>query len=135
MDLILSNYTFNYSMQTRWKDMDSFRHVNNATFLTYIEDARISMFNRWNIQDKKQSIIVASITISYHKQLKHPSHIIIGQKISKIGKTSFDISFGIFLDCDVNYPVATGIVTCVCFDYMQNIPVAVYSTIKDDYKK
>ena len=135
MDLILSNYTFNYSMQTRWKDMDSFQHVNNSAFLTYIEDARISMFNRWSIQDKKQSIIVASISIAYHKQLKHLSHIIIGQKISKIGKTSFDISFGIFLDCDANDPVATGIVTCVCFDYMQNIPVSVYSAIKDDYKK
>ena len=135
MDLILSNYTFNYSMQTRWKDMDSFRHVNNATFLTYIEDARISIFNRWNIQDKKQSIIVASITISYHKQLKHPSHIIIGQKISKIGKTSFDISFGIFLDCDVNYPVATGIVTCVCFDFDKQKKQPVYDLIKNDFNK
>ena len=135
MALMLSNYIFNYSLQTRWKDMDSFQHVNNVVFLTYIEDARISMFNRWNIQDKKQSIIVASIKVDYHKQLKHPSSIIIGQKISRIGNTSFDISSGIFLDCDTNYPIATGIVTCVCFDYMKNIPVPVYSAIKDDYKK
>ena len=66
---MLSDYFFHYPMQTRWKDMDSFRHINNATFLTYIEDARISMFNHWNIKDEKQSIIIASITMDYHRQL------------------------------------------------------------------
>ena len=88
-----------------------------------------------NKQEVQKSIIVASIKADYHKQLKHPSSIIIGQKISRIGNTSFDISFGIFLDCNTKHPIATGIVTCVCFDYMQNIPVPVYSAIKDDYKK
>ena len=121
-------------MQTRWKDMDSFRHVNNATFLTYIEDARISMFNHWKIQDERKSIIIASITMDYHRQLKHPSSIIIGQKISRIGNTSFDISSGVFIDGEVE-PIATGMVTCVCFDYIENVPVAVYDTIKNDYKK
>ena len=121
-------------MQTRWKDMDSFRHVNNATFLTYIEDARISMFNHWKIQDERKSIIIASITMDYHRQLKHPSSIIIGQKISRIGNTSFDISSGVFIDGEVE-PIATGMVTCVCFDYIKNVPVAIYDTIKNDYKK
>ena len=129
----ISDYNLNYSMHTRWKDMDSFQHINNAAFLTYIEDARISMFNRWNINDVKKSIIVASLKINYHIQLKHPCRIIIGQQISRIGNTSFDISFGIFIDGN-NSPISTGMVTCVCFDYNKNLPVPVFSEIKKDYK-
>ena len=45
----LDNYPFHHNVQTRWKDLDAFRHVNNAVFLTYIEDARILLLKRWNI--------------------------------------------------------------------------------------
>ena len=129
----LSDYYINYSMHTRWKDMDSFQHINNAAFLTYIEDARIALFNRWNINDIKNSIILASLKIDYHIQLKHPSRIIIGQKIYHIGNTSFDIGFGIFMEGN-NSPVSTGIVTCVCFDYNKNVSVPVYPEIRKDFE-
>tara|TARA_Y100000590_G_C15737835_1_gene1019203 strand:- start:2822 stop:3172 length:351 start_codon:yes stop_codon:yes gene_type:complete len=113
--------------------MDSFQHINNAAFLTYIEDARIALFNRWNINDIKNSIILASLKIDYHIQLKHPSRIIIGQKIYHIGNTSFDIGFGIFME-DNSSPVSTGIVTCVCFDYNKNVAVPVYPEIRKDFE-
>ena len=31
-----------------------FTHTNNSTFLTYIEDARISLFNRWKLNNKEK---------------------------------------------------------------------------------
>ena len=65
----LSNYPFHYKLQTRWKDMDAFGHVNNAVFLSYIEDARITFFKRWNLSDKKRSIIMASAKIDYIRQI------------------------------------------------------------------
>ena len=48
-NVILEDYPFRHEVQTRWKDMDVFGHVNNANYLTYIEDARISMFNHWAV--------------------------------------------------------------------------------------
>ena len=86
----IANYPQHYEFKTRWKDMDSFGHVNNAVFLTYIEDARIMYFKRWNITEKKRSLIVASIKIDYLRQIEHPSDLIVGQKISRIGYSSFD---------------------------------------------
>ena len=90
-------------------------------------------FERWNLQSKEKSIIIAAAKINYYHQLKHPADIIVGQKVSRIGNKSFDISSGIFIK-DLSQLVATSIITCVCFNYNENKSVSVYSEIKADYK-
>ena len=114
--------------------MDSFGHVNNAVFLTYIEDARITFFKRWNLCDNKKSIIIASIKMDYLRQMGHPANLIVGQRISRIGRKSFDIESAIFIQNKAE-PVASAIVTCVCFDYEKNQSVPVYLEIIEDYNK
>ena len=130
----LSDYTLKYEMDTRWRDLDAFQHVNNAEYATYIECARVDLFKRWNIQgiNKGKSIIMASLKIDYIKQLNHPSSLIIGQKISRLGKTSFDIESIIFTNEDA---VCAALVVCVCFDFDLQRPVEVYNSIRSDYKK
>ena len=129
----ITDYSQHYELKTRWKDIDSFGHVNNAVFLTYIEDARIMYFKRWNITEKKRSLIVASIKIDYLRQIGHPSDLIVGQKISRIGNSSFDIQSAIFLNNDPK-PAANSVVSCVCFDYQQSKSVPVYDEIKADFQ-
>ena len=45
-------YKFSINMETRWRDLDSFQHVNNAVFATYFENASNrfvkSVENDWN---------------------------------------------------------------------------------------
>ena len=43
--ITLKDFPFHHPLKTRWRDLDAFRHVNNATFLSYIEDARIFFSN------------------------------------------------------------------------------------------
>ena len=129
----ITDYPQHYEFKTRWKDIDSFGHVNNAVFLTYIEDARIMYFKRWNVTEKKRSLIVASIKIDYLRQIEHPSDLIVGQKISRIGNSSFDIQSAIFLNNDPK-PTANSVVSCVCFDYEQSKSVPVYDEIKADFQ-
>ena len=77
--LQLKNFPFHHPVNTRWKDLDAFRHINNASFLSYIEDARIVLLKRWNINYSEKSLIVASVKIDYLKQVNHPSSLIVGQ--------------------------------------------------------
>ena len=129
----ITDYPHHYELKTRWRDIDSFGHVNNAVFLTYIEDARILFFRRWKITEMKKSLIVASIKIDYLQQIDHPSDLIVGQKISRIGNSSFDIQSAIFLNNDPK-PAANSVVSCVCFDYEQSKSVPVYDEIKADFQ-
>ena len=130
----LSDFPFHYDFQTRWKDMDIFGHVNNAVFLTYVEDARITFFKRWNVYGKERSIILASAKIEYLRQINHPSKLIIGERISRIGRKSFDIEASVFIR-DEKEPVVSSMVTCVCYDYAKNESLPVYSEIIADYQK
>ena len=84
----ISDFKFHYELNTRWKDMDVFGHVNNAVILTYIEDARITFFKRWNLKIQKKALILASVKIDYLHQITHPSNLIVGQRISRIGNKS-----------------------------------------------
>jgi acyl-CoA thioester hydrolase len=130
----LKDFSFQHSLKTRWKDLDAFGHVNNAVFLSYVEDARILFFKRWKINYKERSLIVASAKIDYIKQLKHPTDITIGQKVSRIGTKSFDIKSAIFNQNNHLEPYCITTVTSVCFDFLNNKTVEVYSDIKKDYE-
>ena len=131
----LTNFPFHVNIQTRWRDLDAFGHVNNAVFATYIETARGTLFKRWSLpfDGTGKSLIVASMTINYLKQLKHPSNIIVGLKINKIGNTSFNIESYIFNERDTKNPIATSNVVIVCFDFDNQKPVPVFSQILKDY--
>jgi len=132
--LNLTDFSFQHSMKTRWRDLDAFRHVNNATFLSYIEDARILFFKRWNINLKEKSLIVASVKIDYINQLEHPATIVIGQKVSRLGNKSFDIQSAVFKKSNLEL-ICSSIVTSVCYDFTNNKTVEIFDEIKNDYQK
>ena len=131
----LSDYSLKYELETRWRDLDAFQHVNNAEYATYIESARVDLFKRWGIEgsNKGKSIIMASLKIDYLAQLKHPTPLIIGQKVSRVGSTSFDIESVIFNQDEK--PICVALVVAVCFDFDRQRPLGVYDSIKDDFNR
>ena len=128
-----SDYTFHHRTKTRWKDLDAFQHINNAVFVSYFEDARIAFFERWNLEPHGKSLIVAKVIVNYYKQLLHPSDFLIGQKVSRVGNTSFDIQSTMFNTKDE--VISEALITCVCFDFDQQIKQPVYDLIKNDLNK
>ena len=132
IDIKLDDFPFHHTIKTRWRDLDAFRHVNNATFLSYIEDARILFFKRWGINLKEKSLIVASVKIDYINQLKHPSNIIIGQKVSRLGTKSYDIQSAVF-EKESKLLICCSTITSVCYDFINKKTVPIYKEIIDDY--
>ena len=130
----ITNFKFQHSLKTRWKDSDAFRHINNAVYLSYIEDARLELLRRWKITQDGKSVIVASVKIDYYKQVIHPTELIIGQRVSRIGNKSFDITSVVF-NKNTNECICKSIITIVCFDFSINQTVPVYEKIKQDYNK
>jgi len=111
-----------FEMVTRWNDMDSMGHINNSVFLTYLESARIDLFKKLEFKDVP--FIMASIKLDYLKQIKHPSKLKIGSKISRLGNKSFDIMSEIFVNNDLE-PAAKATITCVCYDYIKQTTIPV----------
>jgi acyl-CoA thioester hydrolase len=122
-----SDFKSFFDMKTRWKDMDALGHINNATFLTYLESGRIELVKKWDF--KKPPFIQASTKIDYLRQLSHPASLQIGQKISRVGHKSFDILTGIFEEGEEKL-VAQAVTTLVGFDYESQKTVSVPEVIR-----
>ena len=126
----LKGFYFQHKIETRFRDLDAFNHINNAVFLTYFENARKTFFKRWDVNLQEKSLIVASIKIDYLQQLKHPSELIVGQKISRIGSKSFDILSVLFHN-EIQICVAT--TTIVCYNFIDKTTVPLFAEIKKDF--
>lgn len=90
--------TFRYktTVEIRFADLDAFGHVNNATYLTYIEVARTKYWKqiiKWNW--KKTGIVIREANISYIKPIVWGDKIFIYVRTSKIGNSSFDVEYKI----------------------------------------
>ena len=130
--LKINDFYFTHEIQTRFRDIDAFKHVNNAVFFSYFEDARRSFFERWYINLKERSLIVASVKIDYIHQVTHPSNCIIGQRVSRLGNTSFDILSILFCN-DKQASIST--TTIVCYDFLKNKSISLYPEIINDFNK
>ncbi|HVT37131.1 MAG TPA: thioesterase family protein [Nevskiaceae bacterium] len=113
-------------IDTRWGDLDTLGHVNNAVFFTFDESARLDYFGQMFGNDPKfwkdYGIILASIGCDFIAQLHHPSTLDIGLRIARIGRSSMTSQAGMFVG---NKLVAVSRGTIVWFSYLQqkSLPV------------
>ena len=65
--------------------------------------------------------------------MKHPSSLIVGQKVSRVGNKSFDIQSAVFIKGN-SEPACISTITSVAFNFKLNQTVKVYQEIIDDYE-
>jgi len=108
-------------IEIRFVDIDVFNHVNNATFLTYFEQARIKYFDDvadWSYDWSKKGVIVARAEINYVLPVHFRDNIVIYTSCSRIGNKSFDLQYQMFRVKDGHEQlVADCITVMVAFDY------------------
>jgi acyl-CoA thioester hydrolase len=80
--------------------MDGLRHINHASYLTYMETVRLDLYRRIGHKlerwDQIDSSILVAMKVNYIEQAVHPSTFEIGQRIIRIGIKSYDILTAIF---------------------------------------
>jgi acyl-CoA thioester hydrolase len=81
---------FSIELDVRWGDIDSFGHVNNATFLAYLEECR----SRWmdsvpcHWQDGESGPVVANVNINFRRPVHWPQRLIVTLKPDSPGRSS-----------------------------------------------
>ena len=125
-----------YDMETRWYDEDMLGHINHGTAVAYFEDARVRHAHDIGLfpyDTDKFPFIVASMTFSFLKQIKHPKNLTVGLKISRIGGKSFDYEYGLFMENDEECAISCNM-TMVCFDFLNQKSVQVFDEIKKEFR-
>ncbi len=84
---------FSYRMDVRWRELDALGHVNNAQYLSYVEETRVQWFNAMqdNWQAEHSAPIVAGIHVDFRKPLLWPERIDVHLLATKKGTKSVTI--------------------------------------------
>lgn len=89
-----------------WSDMDAFKHVNNAIYFRYFENARIAYFEQVGLIAFKEETqigpILASTSCDFRVPLTFPDTIQIGARIESIRPRTFKMKYAVYsegLDC------------------------------------
>lgn len=92
-DSILSGFPVHSEITVLWGDEDSFAHVNNVAYLRWCETGRVEYLRRMGLfpelPPNRLGPIIASVTCHYRRQLKYPDTVIVGTRVTSIGKSSF----------------------------------------------
>ncbi len=82
------------TLDARWRDLDAFNHVNNANYLTYIEEARLQWLTQipgpWS--DAHAMPVLAASTVNYRQPIGWPAQLRIELRCTRLGNSSLTLA-------------------------------------------
>ena len=111
-------------LEVRFRDIDAFRHVNNAAFFTYIEQARIRyLIDTLRLEAvERLPLILAAVQIDFRAPILFGQTAEIGTRVDWIGTTSLSMSHEIDAAGRLAAEARTVLVT---YDYESERPIRV----------
>jgi len=115
------SFEFTTSIDVRYNDIDSYGHVNNALYGTYIEEARIDYLTTvvgGETADitgagEETGIVVANLELDFERPIQLGDEVTVGVRVPRLGESSFPFEYEIRTTDDV---AATGETTMVAYD-------------------
>ncbi len=107
-------------LRVRFGETDMAGHVNNAVYLSYLEEARIQFLSDV-LQLDGMPLILASAQMDFISQVFFPEEITVETGVSRMGRSSFDIVHRLYRE-PAHQLALSSVVTIVYFDYEQQKP-------------
>ena len=77
-------------IEIRWRDVDAFRHVNNAVYASYLEECRDEVFEQAleGVGDP-WDFVLARVAINFRRELTQEDDIVVvGCAVERVGNSS-----------------------------------------------
>ncbi len=82
-----------HELEVRWRDLDAYDHVNNASYLTFLEEARLRWFRTlpepWRTTTAEP--VVARIETSFKQPINYPARLLVRLSTVRVGNSSLAI--------------------------------------------
>ena len=108
----MTSQTHRTDIQVRFADSDALGHINNASFATYAEMARLEFLS--TLGESVQRMILANLVIDFRRQVLVTDAVHVDSWVEKLGNTSMSIAHTIFANDE---PAAEIKSVVVYFDY------------------
>lgn len=113
--------TYKLELQLRidWSDLDMYKHVNNISFMRYMQSGRVNFWEASGIYEMYENSNMGTMLVSTHcdfkKSLYYPGKAIVKTKLDFIKNSSFGLKH-LILD-EANEICAEGKDVVVCYDF------------------
>jgi acyl-CoA thioester hydrolase len=105
-------------MHVRWRDLDAFNHVNNSSYLTFLEEARLQWLRtvpgEWF--NAHAMPVMAAVELHYRKPIEWPAEVDVQLSCERMGNSSVTIGNRIVDRKDASVVYANGNVVMVWID-------------------
>ena len=124
----MNEFRFYHPIEVRYSDLDPQGHVNNAKFLTYLEQARIEYIGKLGLWDGSSfldvGIILADAHITFRAPILFGQQVQVGVCVSRLGNKSLNMEYRLE-NINSGKPHADASTVLVAYDYRnkQTIPI------------
>lgn len=117
----MDDFRVSVDVQVRFADTDALGHVNNATYLEYLELARVEWLKRvlGAVETKEFGVILARVEIDYKSPAFHHETLVCGVRVIELGGASMTMEYRIE-EKKTGRLVALAKTILVGYDYVQN---------------
>jgi len=114
------DFRFHHPIEVRYGDLDPQGHVNNARYLTYLEQARIAYIQALGLWKGGSfldvGIILADARVTFKAPIQYGTPVRVGVRITRMGNKSLTMEY-LLEDADSGQYLATGASVLVAYDY------------------
>ncbi|MBM7646308.1 acyl-CoA thioester hydrolase [Scopulibacillus daqui] len=127
---------FQTEFKVRFGETDLLGHVNNVSYFTYLEQARVDFFKAITPDPETEdwSYILASVKCDFRAQAYFDQRLKVITEVSRIGEKSFGLHQPVF-DAETGQLIAEGDSTIVYFDFKEqkskSIPGNIRAKLQD----
>ena len=129
------DFAHRHEVKVRLADTDAMGHVNNASYLTYVEIARVAYYEQVTgnalaigVHGAEEGMILAEIRMTYRSPAFYGETLVVETRVERIGRTSFGMVHRITAP-ESRYGtvrlVAVADSTLVSYDYSDERPIPV----------
>lgn len=121
---------FVHTLTVRFRDLDALNHVNNAVYLTYLEEARLAFSAEMGVdwsRFQEQGFVLARCEIDYRRPALLGDTLRIELGVGNLGRSSFEFVYRV-TRVDDGQLIAEARTTQVCFDFIRNRPARLPET-------
>jgi acyl-CoA thioester hydrolase len=115
-------FRFFTPMRVRWADCDAFGHVNNASYLSYFEEARIDYWKALVPDVPFTGMAIVHASVDFRGQAFPGDVLTIGAAVTELRRTSFWAAYEVRRG---GLLMATGRTAQVFFDYSTQKPAPI----------
>ena len=126
----MNGFAFVHRERVRFRDVDAMGHVNNAVFLTYIEEARFAFLAHTGAAEtlEETTMVVARAELDFRSPARMGEEVEIGVRTSRLGTKSFDLEYELHANGRV---LAEARTVQVAYDYERREPMELPSAWRE----